>query len=143
MLVSVDILVNPLMTDTNPLFHLDPARDLLRTPFLADQRLDLLPDLIANAGLNLVAPPPQRQIMGLAGPVALKTPISAQLPADCPSITTHYLGDLGLVMTCFLERINLVSFSLGKLRVAHLCSSYFGRFEKAAMLPQLALLPTL
>ena len=57
-----DIPAVPLMTDTNPLFHLDPARDLLRTPFLADQRLDLLPDLIANAGLNLVAPPPQRQI---------------------------------------------------------------------------------
>jgi hypothetical protein len=36
----------------------------------------------------------------------------------------------------------LVSFLLGKLLVAHLCSSYFGRLEKAAMLPQLALLPT-
>ena len=93
--------------------------------------------------MSLISPPHQRQMMSLAGPVAFQSPIPPKLPADCPWITTHYLGDLGLVMTCFLERINLVSFSLGKLRVAHLCSSYFGRFEKAAMLPQLALLPTL
>ena len=38
---------------------------------------------------------------------------------------------------------NPVSLLLGKLRVTHPCSSYFGRYEKATMLLRLASLPTL
>ena len=53
------------------------------------------------------------------------------------------IGNLRLNMTGYLERVNLVSFLSGTLRAAHLRSSYFGRYEKASMLPQLARLPTL
>lgn len=50
------------MTDRYPLFHSYPANNLLRTPFFADQCLDLMPDLLPNTGLSLAVTAPQRQI---------------------------------------------------------------------------------
>jgi hypothetical protein len=73
--------------------------------------------------------------------ITLDGPIPAKLPADRPRITANDLSNLSLNMACFLERINLVSFLLGKLRVAHRCSSCLA-VRSVAILPQLALLPS-
>jgi len=61
------------MANRHPLFYRYPADNLLRTPFLADQRFDLLPDLATYVGLHLVVTPYQRQIVGLLGPVTPQT----------------------------------------------------------------------
>jgi len=53
------------MTNTYALFDLESTNNLLRAPFLADQRLDLLPDLVAYPGLCRVVTPQQRKIVGL------------------------------------------------------------------------------
>ena len=111
------------MTDRYPLFHRNPADNLFWTPFLADQQLDLLPDLVTDTGLRLVVAPRQCEIVGLLGTVALQASVPAKLPADRSRITANDLSNLRLNMACFLERVNLVSFLLGKLRVVHLCSS--------------------
>jgi len=112
------------MADRYPLFHFDPADNLLRTPFIADQYLGQLPDLAAYPGLRLVVTPQQRQIMGLPRSVALQAQISAPLPADGRFIPLQQLGNPCLAIFGFLQDVNLVSFLLGKLRVAsHVCSS--------------------
>ncbi len=98
--------------------------------------------MATDTGTYLVVTPLQRQMMSLAGPATLQTPMPAQLPTNRPRIAVNNHGDCGLIMSCFLTRVNLVSFLLGKLCVAHLGPSYFGRLEKATMLPQLAPLPT-
>ena len=131
------------MTDTHALFVLEPTNNPLRTPRLADLCLDLLPNLATDAGLHPVVTPQQRQMVCPLGPITLKAPIPAQLPANGRFVAFQQSGNLCQDILGFLQDVNLVSFLLGKLRVAtHLCSSYFGRLEKAAMLPQLALLTT-
>ena len=59
------------MADRYPLFHLDPADNLFRAPFLADQRLDKLPDRTTDTGLCLAVTPCQSQIMSLLGEKSL------------------------------------------------------------------------
>ena len=70
------------MTDRHPLFYRYPADNLLRTPLLAGQHIDKLPDLTVDTRLCLVVTPRQRQIMGMLGSVAIETSIPAKLPAD-------------------------------------------------------------
>ena len=125
------------------MFILKPTDNLFRAPFLADQCLDLMPDVLINARTCLRVTPRHRQRVSLFGAVASQPPIALKFPADIRSVTPQQLGNLCLAIFGFLQDINLVSFLLGKLRVAtDTCSSYFGRLEKAALLPQLALLPT-
>jgi len=136
------MLVNPLMANRYTLFHLDPAHDLLRTPFRSDQYVYKLPDLTADTGPCLVVTPRHCQVVGLLGPVALESPVAPQLPADGRFITFQQPGNLCLAIFGFLQDVNLVSFLLGKLRIAsHVCSSYLA-VRKATMLTQLALLPS-
>ena len=69
--------------------------------------------------------------MGLLRPIAAQPRITLQLSADGRLVTTQHLRYLALYMPGSLENVDLISFFLGKLRVAtHLCLSYFGRFEK-------------
>jgi len=89
------------MTDRHPLFHAYPADDLLRTPFLANQRLDLLSYRVADTGLSLVDTPPQCQVVGLLGAVALQTPITQQLPADSRFIASQQLSRDGMLHMMF------------------------------------------
>jgi hypothetical protein len=93
--------------------------------------------------LSFIEAPRQCQDMGLLGPVAAQPSIPAQFPTDGRIVAPYQLSNLCLAIFHFLQDVNLVSFLLGKLRVAHLRSSYFGRLEKAAMLPQLAFGPIL
>lgn len=131
------------MTDTHALFIFEPANNLLRAPFLSDQCLELLPDLLIDAGICLRVVPCHSQRGGLLWPVTSQPPVPLKCPADGRFVARQQFSNLCLAIFRFLQDVNLVSFHLGKLRVAtHTCSSCFGRLEKAAMLSQLALLPT-
>ncbi len=78
--------------------------------------------------------------MGLLGSVALQALIALAHMADRGIVSFQRLSNLSLVMAGFLQKINLISFLLGKRRVAApLCSSYFGRWENATLPPQLVL----
>ena len=132
------------MTDANTLVAPEPQTDLLRTPVLAQRHLDQYPGFAPYPWLGLALASIHSKSVGLGGSINPETPVSSALTADCPWITTNYLGDFGLLMACFLESINLVSFSLGKLRVAsHVDSSCLAVRDRLVMLLQLALLPTL
>jgi len=69
------------------------------------------------------------------------SPDPAKFPTDRPRIASSDPGYLSLKMACYLERINLVSFILGKLRVVHRYSSCLA-VRSAVILPQLAPLPS-
>ena len=105
--------------------------------------INLLPDLIADAGRGPAMAPCQCQMMGLSGAISPQAPIPAQLPADGRFISLQHFGYLGLVIFGLLQDIDLVSLLLGKLRVAsHVCSSCLAVRDRLQMLTQLALLPT-
>ena len=71
-----------------------------------------------------------------------QTPIPAQFPTNSRLATPQKLSNLRLVIFGFLQDIYLVSFLMGKLRIAsHVCSSCLA-VRKATMLTQLALLPS-
>lgn len=111
------------MAARHPLLPHYPADHLFRTPRIAEQRIDMLADRVSYPGLRLVIAPRQSQCVGLLWAIALI--VASQLPAVRSRITPNDLGNLRLRMdmTGFLERVNLVSFLSGKLRVAHLRSS--------------------
>ena len=69
--------------------------------------------------LCLAVAPRQRQFVGLLWAIALQASVAPKFTADRSRITTNDLGNLSLKVTSFLERVNLVSFLLRKLRVAH------------------------
>ena len=77
----------------------------------------------------------------LGGSIIPKTPVSSVLTADCGFVNIYNLGNLGRVMTCFHQGMNLVSLFLGKLRVAsHVYSSCLAVRDRLVMLLQLAFL---
>ena len=57
--------------------------------------------------------------MRLLRTIAASPPVAAQLAADGRWMSVHHSGDLGLVMSGFVEDGNLVSFSLGEVCVVH------------------------
>ena len=139
--VLKNVLVDPLMADGNPVLFLEPEADLLRAPVLAQQMFNSTPTRAANTWSRLILPPLDTQPMRLLWSVATQSPIALQLTADRGLVAAQHSGHLGLVMTCFHECVNLVSFFLGKLRVAAHRAPLSCRLEKAVMLPQLALSP--
>ena len=79
--------------------------------------------------------------VGLGGSITPKTPVSSALTADCGFVNIYNPGNLGRVMTCFHQGMNLVSLLLGKLRVAsHVYSSCLAVRDRLVMLLQLAFL---
>jgi hypothetical protein len=81
--------------------------------------------------------PVQRLAMGLLGSIATLTTIASQLSTDGGCIHADEVGNLGLIMIHFHQRINLVSLFLGKLFVgSHKCSFDLAD-QEALILPQL------
>ena len=118
------MLVDPLMTDTQPLLPRQPAADLLRTPVLAQQALDPLPGAGRNPrpGPGLAAG--QSQTLCLTGPVAAKSAVAPDLAADRGLVTIQGVGNPALAVAHFQKCCNLVAFFLGELRVvSHRCLS--------------------
>jgi len=114
--VFEDILIEPLMTDANLLLLFQSARDLFRAPVLAQQPFHNTPRFSGNPG-NALLLAFHCQTMGLLRTIAASPLISFQFAADSRFVYANHCCNLCLRMSCFLQRIYLVSLLLGKLAV--------------------------
>src|SRR3990172_1601176 len=114
--VLENILVDPFMTDTDILLLLQPARNLFGAPVLPQQSLHQSPHVGSNPWQGFL-PALQGQTVRLLRAITASAFISEKLSADGRFVHFKHLRDLGLVMSHFLQGINLVSLFLGKLGV--------------------------
>ena len=105
------------MRDLNVSLIVQPQADLLGTPVVAQQMLDPLPVGSGNTRLALAQTALHRQLMGLFRAIASQAAVTPEFTADSRFVSPKYLGYLCLIVTCFHQRLDLVSFFLGKLRV--------------------------
>jgi len=140
--VLENVLVDPLMDDLDSEVLLQPARDLLRAPFLADQHVNLDPGGVRSARAGYVATP-QGKLMGLLRSITSQPTIASQLSARGGLVDLDNPCNLRLVVSGLSKRIKLASLFLSKLRVdSHLCSFDFGRSKKHKSYRSLLLVPT-
>ena len=104
------------MTNALTLFFLQPAGDLFRTPILSQQLLYQPPRLGRNPG-HAFGPTFHGQALCLLRTITALACVSMQLPADGGFVHFKHVSDLGLIVSHFLQGINLVSLFLGKLGV--------------------------
>jgi hypothetical protein len=112
------MLVNPFVADTDCLGSAQPARNLLGAPIQAKLGFDRIPCFLNDANTPVFMTIEGFE-MSLPGTIAPTATITMQLAAYGGFVATNHFGYLRLVMTYFQQGINLVSLSLGKLRVAH------------------------
>lgn len=114
--ICEDVLINPFMADLHTEILSEPTRDLLRTPFLADQRFDQDPGGRSNPTSCFLASA-QSKLVSLFGSAASLPTIASQFSADRGFVNPNKACNLRLVVSCFQKYINLVSLVLGKLLV--------------------------
>ena len=117
-LVLIDMLVNPFMADRYAFLPRQPTADLLRAPVLPKQLLHTCPGRFRYPRSVPLFLAVLRQPVGLFGTVAFQSLVPSQFPADGRGIAPQNLSDFFLAVTRFPQRIDLVSFISGKLRVA-------------------------
>lgn len=100
-LVCLDLLVNPLVTDTLALFII---KSTTICSGLHCSRIHA--STYCQTDLQLVIMPHQRQIVELQGPVTLQNPVPAQLPADGRFVAFQHFGNLSLAIFGFLQKVN-------------------------------------
>ncbi len=142
MFIHENVLVDPLMTDLKTVVLLEPIRNLLRAPVLADQCFDQDPGggFYAIPGFLTSV---QCKLMSLLGEISSQPTIASDFSADRGFVNLHMVCNFRLYVSRFQKYVNLVSLFLGKLRVgSHLCSFDFGRFKKYRCYCSLPLIPT-
>ena len=115
--VRVDIVVAALVAHVGLSLQFEPPDDLLRTPLLAQERLDPCPGLLRDARLMRRQLARPCQFVGLLGTIAAPAAIAAQLARDSAFVAADDRGNLRLVLSGFHQGVNLVSLLAGKLRV--------------------------
>ncbi len=126
--VPVNILVDPFVADSHTVFAFQSTTNLLGAPALAHQHFHLLPCGWGKTRAPVVCLPRLSEPMGLVRPIAPAPAIPPQLPTDRGFMHTQHHGHIGLVLSSFQKRVNLLPLFPGQLRVDfHVCSSYFGR----------------
>src|SRR5574341_179368 len=98
------------------LFFFQSARDLFWAPVLPQQPFYHIPCFGRNPWHTLL-PAFQCDAMGLLRTIAASPSISFQFAAHRGFVYANHGSNLRTRMSCFLERINLVSLFLGKLAV--------------------------
>jgi len=141
LLILQNILIDPFMTDTNPFFLFQPARDLFRAPILSQQPLHPHPCLGRNPGYTFLSAF-HRQAVSLLRTIAASPSISLQFAAHAGFMDSDHLRNLRTRMSGFLQRINLVSLSLGKLGVGPLSAPLTWSSKKALSYSSLPLSTT-
>ena len=116
--VCVDILVNPLMTDTNFPIFLHPERDLFRAPILTDLFFYPPPGLGWDSSA-IPAASLHRFAMSLFGTISSLASVPPHLSADSRFVNSDRLGYLRLIVVTFQKCLYLISLTLGKLCVVH------------------------
>jgi hypothetical protein len=81
-LVHIDIQVDPLLTDSDPFFLVQPATDLFWTPVLAQKRFNLVPVCRADSSMMRCLAAPADQFLGLLRPISSLALVALELPAD-------------------------------------------------------------
>src|SRR3990172_1431703 len=117
-LVSVNVLVNVFVADLKGMALLQATGNLLWAPIQFQLLLNQGPIRGAKALLAAMASS-QGHLMRLFGTITALPPVAAQLPTNGRFVYPQKTGDLRLVVSHFLQSINLVSLFLGKLLVAH------------------------
>ena len=95
-----------------------PSTDLFRAPVLPKQLLHTCPGRFRYPRSVPLFLAVLRQPVGLFGTVAFQSLVPPQFPADGRGAAPQNLSDFFLAVTRFPQRIDLVSFISGKLRVA-------------------------
>jgi hypothetical protein len=119
-LVRVDVLIDALMANGGLSLQAEAARDLFRTPLVAQEALDLLPlgrwDVWAGAlllaGLSL--------LISLLRAIAARALIAPEFARDGGFMHSQVVGYRTLAVLLFAQGINLVSLFAGQLLIAQL-----------------------
>ena len=115
-LVLEHILINPFMTDPQPLLLFQAARDLLRAPLLPQQSRHRGPSSARDSGLAFGSAL-QRQCLCLLRSITAFPAIAFQFAAHAGFIHSQHVCNLRKIVPHFLKCINLVSLFPGKLVV--------------------------
>src|SRR5450759_178606 len=117
--VCIDVQIDAFMAHRWLFLQLQTPGDLLRTPLLAQEPLDLLPSLRSNPRTICVALPVEGQFICLIRAIALLAAVAPQLARDRALMATDHDCDLRLVLSGFHQAVYLVSLFTGKLPIAH------------------------
>ena len=113
-LISVDVLVNRFVANGQR------GRDLLGTPL----QIQPLSNQFARHRINLQSIAARlcsllTKNLSLSGSITSQTRVTQNLPTDCRLMSTQYLGNRLEVLSCFHKGINLITFSLAEMFIAH------------------------
>ena len=116
--IRVNVLVDPLMTDTVLSVLLHPQRNLFRAPILTDLFFYPSPGLRRNPA---AVPTPSLHcfVMCLLGAITSLAAVPSQFSADGRFVNSDCLGYLRLIVLTFQKCMNLISLTLGELVVAN------------------------
>ena len=121
--VRIDILINALMADLDLLLFDEPARDLFRTPVLAQATFNDRPCLRRDADGDVVQFARLGFLLCLFGAIAPASSVASKFTRDGRGMNPDFGGNLKLFPVGFHAGINLVSLLRGKLSVTHQCYS--------------------
>ena len=131
-LVRIDIEIDAFMAYGRLLLELQTSGDLLRTPVLAQEPLDLLPSLPGNTRTIRLALPVVGQFICLVVAITFLAAVAPQLSRDRALMATDHRGDESLIMAGSLQNVYLVSLFTGKLFIVHCVLLLTWRLEKHA-----------
>ena len=114
--------------------QLEPSADLLRTVLELESLLDLVPGALLDAPRVAPGTPAQtchRQGVRLLGAIAAPAAIALEFSLDRRIAALQVLSGLGNPMAQADERLNLVSFVLGQVRVSlHIWATSIWRLRR-------------
>ena len=113
LLILIDMLVNPFMTDINSFSVFLPPRNLFWAPIHSDQLINPVPSFGFDTISRLISSA-ESFTACLFGSVPTFTSIATQSPADRGSMDTNLFGDISLAKSHFQHEINLVSMFASK-----------------------------
>jgi len=121
--VRIDVLVDPLVADDDPVFRLEPSARLIRAPIETEQSLDACPIARREPGADFGCAPRHGHGVRLLRPVAARPAVAAEFTTHGGLVRPDFRGDLGLIPSGFHTGMNLISLFMGELRVGfHRCS---------------------
>ena len=100
MFIHENVLVDPLMTDLETVVFLEPIRDLLRAPFLADQCFDQDPGGGCYAIPGFLTSVQSKQ-MSLFRSITFQSTIASEFSADRGFVNLDQACNFRLFMFCF------------------------------------------
>lgn len=107
------------MAEGNTVFSVEPQTNLFGVPVLPQQASNISPSRVTDTWVGFREPTFLGQLLCLLRAITTKICVAVNLAASGQFMTVQYHCDSHLVHSSFQKGINLVSFFLGKLSVAH------------------------